>query len=67
MSGRMTIVEIAAQLGHSPSMLLNTYAVDVIAELKGEVPVPADEQVRRLLRGERLRGELAKALHREAA
>jgi integrase len=33
--GKLSIVEIAAQMGHSPRMLLSTYA-HVIAELSGQ-------------------------------
>jgi len=44
--GRMSVVEIAAQLGHSPTMTLNTYG-HVIAELAGAEKLSADEQIRR--------------------
>jgi integrase-like protein len=44
--GRLSIVEIAAQLGHSPSMTLSTYA-HVIAELKGTRRISADRQIMR--------------------
>src|SRR3989442_9994186 len=37
--------EIAAQLGHSPTMTLNTYG-HVIAELKGSRLVSAERQIR---------------------
>jgi site-specific recombinase XerD len=43
--GRLSIVEIAEQLGHSPVMTLDTYA-HVVAELKGAPRVSADEQIR---------------------
>src|SRR5439155_2729184 len=43
--GRLSIVEIAAQLGHSPTMTLGTYA-HVIAELKGTRRISADRQIR---------------------
>jgi integrase len=43
--GRLSIVEIAAQLGHSPTMTLGTYA-HVMAELKGSGRVSADRQIR---------------------
>jgi hypothetical protein len=42
----MSIVEIAMQLGHSPTMTLNTYG-HVIAEFKGSPSDPADEHIRR--------------------
>lgn len=43
--GRLSVVEIAEQLGHSPVMTLGTYA-HVVAELKGAPKVSADEQIR---------------------
>ena len=42
--GRLSIVEIAAQLGHSPTMTLGTYA-HVIAELRGTKRISADRQI----------------------
>src|SRR4051794_6267576 len=42
--GRLSIVEIAEQLGHSPTVCLNTYA-HVIAELRGAEKVDAEEQI----------------------
>lgn len=44
--GRLSVVEIAAQLGHSPTMTLNTYG-HVIAELAEAEKVPAEELIRR--------------------
>jgi integrase len=41
-----TIVEVARQAGHAPSMSLDTYQ-HVIDELDGAERVPADEQIRR--------------------
>ena len=41
-----SVVEVAAQAGHSPTMALSTYA-HVIAELEGTERVSADEQIRR--------------------
>jgi integrase len=43
--GRLSIVEIAQQLGHNPNTCLSTYA-HVIAELRGSEKVSADEQIR---------------------
>jgi hypothetical protein len=45
-----SVVEVAAQAGHSPTMTLSTYA-HVIAELEGAERISADEQIRRA-RGE---------------
>ena len=42
--GRLTIVEIAEQLGHSPAMMLRTYA-HVIDGLRGAGKVDPDELV----------------------
>jgi hypothetical protein len=39
-----TVVEVAAQAGHAPTMTLSTYA-HVIAELEGAERVPAETQV----------------------
>lgn len=44
--GRLSVVEVAAQLGHSTETLLRTYA-HVFAELRGQPKIPADEQIRR--------------------
>jgi len=41
-----TIVEVARQAGHAPSMSLDTYQ-HVMDELEGAERVPADEQIRR--------------------
>ena len=41
-----TIVEVARQAGHAPSMSLDTYQ-HVMDELDGAERVPADEQIRR--------------------
>jgi integrase len=43
--GRLSVVEIAAQLGHSPTMTLNTYG-HVIWELKGSRSVSAERQIK---------------------
>jgi integrase len=43
--GRLSPVEIAEQLGHSPATCLSNYA-HVIAELKGAEKIPAVEQIR---------------------
>ncbi len=43
--GRLSVVEIADQLGHSTATLLRTYA-HVIAELKGTERLPAEVQIR---------------------
>jgi integrase len=51
--GRLSVVEIAAQLGHSTETLLRTYA-HVFAELRGQPKVPADTQIARA-RGARAR------------
>ena len=39
-----TLVDVAAQLGHSVAVLSSNYA-HVIEELKGEPPIKADEQI----------------------
>jgi hypothetical protein len=41
-----TVVEIARQLGHSPTMTLNTYG-HVLDELQGTERLSAEEQIRR--------------------
>jgi integrase len=43
--GRLSIVEIAQQLGHNPNTCLSTYA-HVMAELRGSEKVSANEQIR---------------------
>jgi integrase len=43
--GRLSVVEIAAQMGHSPTMTLNTYG-HVIAELADAEKVSAEELIR---------------------
>src|SRR5206468_1968883 len=43
--GRLSIVEIAQQLGHNPTTCLSTYA-HVIAELRGAEKVSAEDQIR---------------------
>jgi integrase len=43
--GRLSIVEIAQQLGHNPTTCLSTYA-HVMAELRGAEKVSAEEQIR---------------------
>ena len=42
---RLSIVEIAEQLGHSPTTTLKIYA-HVIAELRDAPPVPAEDSIR---------------------
>ena len=42
---RVSIVDLASQLGHSPTMTLNTYA-HVIAELRGAPPRSAEDEIR---------------------
>jgi integrase len=42
--GRMSIVEIAEQLGHNPTMCLDTYG-HVMRELAGGERVSAEEQI----------------------
>jgi integrase len=42
--GRLSVVELAHQLGNSPETLLRTYA-HVFAELRGQPKVPADVQI----------------------
>ena len=44
--GRHSVIEIARQLGHSPTMTLNTYG-HVMDELDGEAGVSAEEEIRR--------------------
>ena len=42
--GRLSVVEIAAQLGHNPTVCLDTYA-HVMAEERGGEHVSAEEQI----------------------
>jgi len=42
--GRLSVVDIASQLGHNPTVCLDTYA-HVMAEQRGAVPVSAEEQI----------------------
>ena len=42
--GRLSVVDIAAQLGHNPTVCLDTYA-HVMAEQRGAEPVSAAEQI----------------------
>ena len=42
--GRLSVVEIAAQLGHNPTVCLDTYA-HVMAEQRGGERVSAEEQI----------------------
>lgn len=44
--GRLSIVEIAEQLGHAPSMCSDTYG-HAMRELRGEEKLSAEEQIRR--------------------
>jgi integrase len=44
--GRLSVAEIAEQMGHSIQMLLDNYT-HVIAELRGEDKIPADTQIQR--------------------
>lgn len=48
--GRLSIVELAHQLGHSPTMALNTYG-HVMAELKDGLRLSAEDQIRRAREG----------------
>jgi len=43
--GRLSIVELAEQLGHNPTMCLSTYA-HVMAELRGAPKVSAEEHIK---------------------
>ena len=43
--GRLSIVEIADQLGHSPAVCLSTYA-HIIAEFRGAPKVTAEDAIR---------------------
>ncbi len=42
--GRLSVVDIAAQLGHNPTVCLDTYA-HVMAEQRGAEPMSAEEQI----------------------
>ena len=42
--GRLSVVEIAAQLGHNPTVCLDTYA-HVMAEQRGAEPVSAEQEI----------------------
>ncbi|MCE7891595.1 MAG: hypothetical protein DYH12_18170 [Sorangiineae bacterium PRO1] len=44
--GHHSVIEIARQLGHSPTMTLNTYG-HVMDELDGDAGLSAEEQIRR--------------------
>src|SRR3954452_24526094 len=52
--GRLSVVEIAAQLGHNPTVCLDTYG-HVMAEQRGAERISAEEQIL-AARGERVRG-----------
>jgi integrase len=43
---RLSIVEIADQMGHAPTMTSDTYG-HVMRELRGAEPVSAEDQIRR--------------------
>ena len=43
--GRLSIVELAEQLGHNPTVCLSTYA-HVMAELRGAERISAEDQIR---------------------
>ena len=43
--GRLSVVDLAAQLGHAPTMTLNPYA-HVIAELRDTPAQPAELTIR---------------------
>lgn len=47
--GRLSVVDIAAQLGHNPTVCLDTYA-HVMAEQRGGEPISAEEQIMRARR-----------------
>ncbi len=53
--GRLSVVEIAAQLGHNPTVCLDTYA-HVMAEQDGGERIGAEEQIVAARRGARARG-----------
>ncbi len=42
--GRLSVVDIASQLGHNPTVCLDTYA-HVMAEQRGAVPISAEQQI----------------------
>jgi integrase len=42
--GRLSVVDIAAQLGHNPTVCLDTYA-HVMAEQRGAEPVSAEREI----------------------
>ena len=42
--GRLSVVDIAAQLGHNPTVCLDTYA-HVMAEQRGAEPVSAEAEI----------------------
>jgi integrase len=46
----MDVVEAAQELGHDPTMTLNTYS-HVLREWKGKPPISVDDEVRRARRG----------------
>lgn len=52
--GRLSVVELSTQLGHSTETLLRVYS-HVFAELRGAPKIPADQQIA-AARGERARG-----------
>jgi hypothetical protein len=43
--GRLSIVELAEQIGHNPTMCISTYA-HVMVELRGAPKASAQEQIR---------------------
>jgi hypothetical protein len=42
--GRLSVVDIAAQLGHNPTVCLDTYG-HVMAEQRGTEPVSAEQEI----------------------
>jgi integrase len=58
--GRLSVVEIAAQLGHNPAVCLDTYA-HVMAEQRGAEPVSAEQKIL-LARGRRAAADAQLAL-----
>jgi integrase len=42
--GRLSVVDIATQLGHNPTVCLDTYA-HVIAEQRGSAPISAEAEI----------------------
>jgi integrase len=58
--GRLSVVDIAAQLGHNPTVCLDTYA-HVMAEQRGAEPMSAEQQILRARRRHEATGQLENA------